>query len=176
MKKVPVSFFHLWALHFSLFGLGNYLTPTCCKTCLFVWDGPVCTVTHMCLSRPGSITLFAFITVVLGCLKVAYFIGFSECLSATEGVFPVTHAVHTLLQVNSWCLFMLSLLQLRQVCPEVCKSPHQHIELVGVRFSSHLWLLSGIMSWPCYFSGTLGLFCFTSCGLDPFRITQVSCF
>ncbi|XP_021066923.1 proton channel OTOP1 [Mus pahari] len=47
----------------------------------------------------GSITLFAFITVVLGCLKVAYFIGFSECLSATEGVFPVTHAVHTLLQV-----------------------------------------------------------------------------
>ncbi|XP_076993194.1 proton channel OTOP1 [Tamandua tetradactyla] len=47
----------------------------------------------------GSITLFAAITIVLGCLKIGYFVGFSECLSATEGVFPVTHAVHTLLQV-----------------------------------------------------------------------------
>ncbi|KAL4679543.1 hypothetical protein H8959_009193 [Pygathrix nigripes] len=47
----------------------------------------------------GSITLFAFITIILGGLKIGYFIGFSECLSATEGVFPVTHAVHTLLQV-----------------------------------------------------------------------------
>ncbi|XP_032185809.1 proton channel OTOP1 [Mustela erminea] len=47
----------------------------------------------------GSITLFAAITIILGCLKVGYFIGFSECLSATEGVFPVTHAAHTLLQV-----------------------------------------------------------------------------
>lgn len=48
----------------------------------------------------GSITLFAAITIILGCLKIGYFVGFSECLSATEGVFPVTHAVHTLLQVN----------------------------------------------------------------------------
>lgn len=48
----------------------------------------------------GSITLFAVITVLLGCLKIGYFVGFSACLSATEGVFPVTHAVHTLLQVN----------------------------------------------------------------------------
>ncbi|XP_035149951.3 proton channel OTOP1 isoform X1 [Callithrix jacchus] len=47
----------------------------------------------------GSITLFAVITIILGCLKIGYFIGFSECLPATEGVFPVTHAVHTLLQV-----------------------------------------------------------------------------
>ncbi|XP_015337214.1 proton channel OTOP1 [Marmota marmota marmota] len=47
----------------------------------------------------GSISLFAIITVILGCFKVGYFIGFSECLSAMEGVFPVTHAVHTLLQV-----------------------------------------------------------------------------
>ncbi|EHH25748.1 Otopetrin-1 [Macaca mulatta] len=47
----------------------------------------------------GSITLFAVITIILGCLKIGYFIGFSECLSATEGVFPVMHAVHTLLQV-----------------------------------------------------------------------------
>lgn len=76
----------------------------------FAWDGPLHANTHVCLSCLGSITLFAFITIVLGCLKVAYFIGFSECLSATEGVFPVTHAVHTLLQVNHWCLFMLPLL------------------------------------------------------------------
>nr|XP_027793694.2 proton channel OTOP1 [Marmota flaviventris] len=47
----------------------------------------------------GSISLFAIITVILGCFKVGYFIGFSGCLSAMEGVFPVTHAVHTLLQV-----------------------------------------------------------------------------
>ncbi|KAM9678559.1 proton channel OTOP1 [Trichechus inunguis] len=47
----------------------------------------------------GSISLFAVITIILGCLKIGYFIGFSECLSATEGVFPVTHTVHTLLQV-----------------------------------------------------------------------------
>ncbi|KAM8803946.1 proton channel OTOP1 [Rhynchonycteris naso] len=47
----------------------------------------------------GSITLFAVITVILGCLKIGYFVGFSDCLSATEGVFPVTHAVHTLVQV-----------------------------------------------------------------------------
>nr|XP_020764354.1 otopetrin-1 [Odocoileus virginianus texanus] len=47
----------------------------------------------------GSVTLFAVVTIILGCLKMGYFIGFSECLSATEGVFPATHAVHTLLQV-----------------------------------------------------------------------------
>ncbi|MBZ3877016.1 Otopetrin-1 [Sciurus carolinensis] len=47
----------------------------------------------------GSISLFAIITVILGCFKVGYFIGFSECLPAMEGVFPVIHAVHTLLQV-----------------------------------------------------------------------------
>ncbi|XP_069868503.1 proton channel OTOP1 [Dipodomys merriami] len=47
----------------------------------------------------GTITLFAALTVILGLFKIGYFIGFSECLSATEGVFPVTHAVHTLLQV-----------------------------------------------------------------------------
>ncbi|XP_049741272.1 proton channel OTOP1 [Elephas maximus indicus] len=47
----------------------------------------------------GSISLFSVITIILGCLKIGYFVGFSECLSATEGVFPITHAVHTLLQV-----------------------------------------------------------------------------
>ncbi|KAM5271309.1 proton channel OTOP1 [Ctenodactylus gundi] len=47
----------------------------------------------------GSVTLFAVITIVLGCFKIGYFIGYSECLSAMEGVFPATHAVHTLLQV-----------------------------------------------------------------------------
>ncbi|XP_077606512.1 proton channel OTOP1, partial [Crocuta crocuta] len=47
----------------------------------------------------GSMTLFAVITIILGCLKIGYFVGFSECLSATEGVFPVTHTAHTLVQV-----------------------------------------------------------------------------
>ncbi|XP_048220093.1 proton channel OTOP1 [Perognathus longimembris pacificus] len=47
----------------------------------------------------GTITLFAALSIILGLFKIGYFVGFSECLSATEGVFPVTHAVHTLLQV-----------------------------------------------------------------------------
>ncbi|XP_031798311.1 proton channel OTOP1 [Sarcophilus harrisii] len=47
----------------------------------------------------GSITLFAAITIVLGCFKIGYFVGFAECLSATEGVFPVAHSIHTLSQV-----------------------------------------------------------------------------
>ncbi|XP_039767913.1 proton channel OTOP1 [Ornithorhynchus anatinus] len=47
----------------------------------------------------GSITLFAIITLILGSFKIGYFIGFSECLSVTEGVFPVIHAIHTVFQV-----------------------------------------------------------------------------
>uniref|UniRef100_A0A674JEQ4 Otopetrin 1 n=1 Tax=Terrapene triunguis TaxID=2587831 RepID=A0A674JEQ4_9SAUR len=47
-----------------------------------------------------GITLFAVITLILDSFKIGYFIGFSNCLSATEGIFPVTHAVHTLLQVK----------------------------------------------------------------------------
>uniref|UniRef100_A0A4X2LUT1 Otopetrin 1 n=1 Tax=Vombatus ursinus TaxID=29139 RepID=A0A4X2LUT1_VOMUR len=47
----------------------------------------------------GSITLFAAITIVLGCFKIGHFVGFAECLSATEGVFPVAHSIHTLSQV-----------------------------------------------------------------------------
>lgn len=54
----------------------------------------------------GSITLFAVMTIILECLKIGYFIGYSECLSATEGVFPVTHAVHTLVQVNHMFLYV----------------------------------------------------------------------
>uniref|UniRef100_A0A8C8S3A9 Otopetrin 1 n=1 Tax=Pelusios castaneus TaxID=367368 RepID=A0A8C8S3A9_9SAUR len=51
-----------------------------------------------------GITLFAVITLILDSFKIGYFIGFSNCLSATEGIFPVTHAVHTLLQVYFlWC-------------------------------------------------------------------------
>lgn len=61
-------------------------------------------ITITCVLPPapnlGSVTLFAVMTVILGCLKTGYFVGFSECLSATEGVFPVTHTVHTLVQVN----------------------------------------------------------------------------
>ncbi|XP_006016850.1 proton channel OTOP1 [Alligator sinensis] len=51
-----------------------------------------------------GITLFAMITLIMDSFKIGYFIGFSNCLSATEGIFPVTHAVHTLLQVYFlWC-------------------------------------------------------------------------
>ncbi|OCT96719.1 proton channel OTOP1 [Xenopus laevis] len=46
-----------------------------------------------------GITLFAVITLILDSFKIGYYIGYSECLSITEGIFPVTHTVHTLLQV-----------------------------------------------------------------------------
>nr|XP_025043128.1 proton channel OTOP1 [Pelodiscus sinensis] len=51
-----------------------------------------------------GITLFAVITLILDSFKIGFFIGFSNCLSATEGIFPVTHAMHTLFQVYFlWC-------------------------------------------------------------------------
>ncbi|XP_077136259.1 proton channel OTOP1-like [Ranitomeya variabilis] len=46
-----------------------------------------------------GITLFAVITLILDSFKIGYYIGYSACLSITEGIFPVTHAIHTLLQV-----------------------------------------------------------------------------
>ncbi|XP_030048460.1 proton channel OTOP1 [Microcaecilia unicolor] len=46
-----------------------------------------------------GITLFAVIALLLDSFKIGYFIGYSECVSVTESVFPVTHTVHTLLQV-----------------------------------------------------------------------------
>ncbi|XP_026555773.1 proton channel OTOP1 [Pseudonaja textilis] len=51
-----------------------------------------------------GITLFAIITLIMDSFKIGYFIGFSSCLSITEGIFPVAHAVHTVLQVYFlWC-------------------------------------------------------------------------
>uniref|UniRef100_A0A8B9SNY3 Otopetrin 1 n=1 Tax=Anas platyrhynchos TaxID=8839 RepID=A0A8B9SNY3_ANAPL len=51
-----------------------------------------------------GITLFAVITLILDSFKVGYYIDFSNCLSPTEGIFPVTHAAHTILQVYFlWC-------------------------------------------------------------------------
>ncbi|XP_039207162.1 proton channel OTOP1 [Crotalus tigris] len=51
-----------------------------------------------------GITLFAIITLIMDSLKIGYFVGFSSCLSITEGIFPVAHAIHTLLQVYFlWC-------------------------------------------------------------------------
>nr|XP_047904296.1 proton channel OTOP1 isoform X3 [Anser cygnoides] len=52
----------------------------------------------------GGITLFAVITLILDSFKIGYYIDFSNCLSPTEGIFPVTHAAHTILQVYFlWC-------------------------------------------------------------------------
>ncbi|NXJ07713.1 OTOP1 protein, partial [Odontophorus gujanensis] len=51
-----------------------------------------------------GITLFAVITLILDSFKIGYYIDFSNCLSPTEGIFPVTHAAHTILQVYFlWC-------------------------------------------------------------------------
>lgn len=58
----------------------------------------------------GGITLFAVITLILDSFKVGYYIDFSNCLSPTEGIFPVTHAAHTILQVkDTGCSFKLYL-------------------------------------------------------------------
>ncbi|KAM9330359.1 proton channel OTOP1 [Gastrophryne carolinensis] len=46
-----------------------------------------------------GITLFAVITLILDTFKIGNYIGYSECLSITEGIFPVAHTLHTLLQV-----------------------------------------------------------------------------
>ncbi|KAM8808412.1 proton channel OTOP1 [Eudromia elegans] len=51
-----------------------------------------------------GITLFAVITLILDSFKIGYYVDFSNCLSAAEGIFPVTHAIHTVLQVYFlWC-------------------------------------------------------------------------
>ncbi|XP_060103242.1 proton channel OTOP1 [Heteronotia binoei] len=51
-----------------------------------------------------GITLFAMITLIMDSFKIGYFVGYSDCLSIAEGIFPVTHAVHTLVQVYFlWC-------------------------------------------------------------------------
>lgn len=59
----------------------------------------------------GGITLFAVITLILDSFKIGYYIDFSNCLSPTEGIFPVTHAVHTILQVKvtDWSFILISI-------------------------------------------------------------------
>lgn len=67
-------------------------------------------------SFAGGITLFAVITLVLDSFKIGYYIDFSNCLSPTEGIFPITHAVHTILQVKvSGCYFILYLYFLARI-------------------------------------------------------------
>lgn len=62
----------------------------------------------MSFSFVGGITLFAVITLILDSFKIGYYIDFSNCLSPTEGIFPVTHALHTILQVKvTGCNFIL---------------------------------------------------------------------
>lgn len=48
--------------------------------------------------------MFAVITLIMDAFKIGYFVGYADCLSVTEGIFPITHALHTLLQVYFlWC-------------------------------------------------------------------------
>ncbi|XP_063166526.1 proton channel OTOP1 [Candoia aspera] len=73
--------------NFTRLGLGGY-----------AYSSDFCCFDH------GGITLFAVITLIMDSFKIGYFVGFSSCLSITEGIFPVTHAVHTVLQVYFlWC-------------------------------------------------------------------------
>ncbi|XP_068123560.1 proton channel OTOP1-like [Hyperolius riggenbachi] len=51
-----------------------------------------------------GIVLFASTTLVMHALKLGYFVGYSDCLSIMEGVYPVTHIIHTFFQVYFlWC-------------------------------------------------------------------------
>ncbi|XP_040191357.1 proton channel OTOP1-like [Rana temporaria] len=51
-----------------------------------------------------GIVLFAATTIVMHALKLGYFVGYSECLPIIEGIYPVTHNVHTFFQVYFlWC-------------------------------------------------------------------------
>ncbi|KAG8591420.1 hypothetical protein GDO81_000174 [Engystomops pustulosus] len=46
-----------------------------------------------------GIGLFAGTTIAMHALKLGYFIGYTECKSIVEGMYPVTHIIHTILQV-----------------------------------------------------------------------------
>ncbi|KAM4048824.1 proton channel OTOP1-like [Anomaloglossus baeobatrachus] len=46
-----------------------------------------------------GIGLFAITTIVMHALKLGYFIGYIECMSKIEGLYPVTHIIHTVFQV-----------------------------------------------------------------------------
>nr|DBA29315.1 TPA: hypothetical protein GDO54_009551 [Pyxicephalus adspersus] len=51
-----------------------------------------------------GIVLFAITTLVMHALKLGYFVGYSECIPIIEGIYPVTHIVHTFFQVYFlWC-------------------------------------------------------------------------
>uniref|UniRef100_A0A4W3JE50 Otopetrin 1 n=1 Tax=Callorhinchus milii TaxID=7868 RepID=A0A4W3JE50_CALMI len=47
----------------------------------------------------GGLILFGILSLVLDVFKIGYYIGYSRCLTAAKGVFPVVHAVHTISQV-----------------------------------------------------------------------------
>ncbi|XP_056404435.1 proton channel OTOP1-like [Hyla sarda] len=46
-----------------------------------------------------GIGLFALTTIVMHALKLGYFVGYAECKSIIEGIYPITHIIHTVLQV-----------------------------------------------------------------------------
>ncbi|XP_075435018.1 proton channel OTOP1-like [Ascaphus truei] len=46
-----------------------------------------------------GVALFAVTTLVMDSLRLGYFVGYSQCIEVTEGIYPVTHVVHTVLQV-----------------------------------------------------------------------------
>ncbi|XP_018423565.1 PREDICTED: otopetrin-1-like [Nanorana parkeri] len=51
-----------------------------------------------------GIVLFATSTLVMHALKLGYFVGYSECMPIIEGIYPVTHIIHTFFQVYFlWC-------------------------------------------------------------------------
>ncbi|XP_073430853.1 proton channel OTOP1-like [Dendrobates tinctorius] len=46
-----------------------------------------------------GVGLFAVTTIAMHALKLGYFVGYIECMSIIEGIYPVTHIIHTVFQV-----------------------------------------------------------------------------
>ncbi|XP_053556270.1 proton channel OTOP1-like [Bombina bombina] len=46
-----------------------------------------------------GIALFAVMTLIMDSLDFAYFLGYSQCMPVTEGIYQVTHFIHTVFQV-----------------------------------------------------------------------------
>ncbi|MBN3301980.1 proton channel OTOP1 [Amia ocellicauda] len=48
----------------------------------------------------GGLTVLALISLIMDAFRIGYFVGYQSCLSATLGVYPAIHAVHTISQVH----------------------------------------------------------------------------
>lgn len=85
------------------------------------------------------------ITLILDSFKIGYYIDFSNCLSPTEGIFPVTHAVHTILQVKvTGCTFILIFVSFQNISYLVISGFNTN--LISEHITEYFW---GLKSFAC---------------------------